>query len=571
MEATMNLRNCRIHTLTKREANLMVHIEANFRDVPFTEDEVAASIGWPIEEVRAALETCAAFGLTEPPEPIVSKDDVVVGCGKPVGIDDLLTPEEQEEARRVAATSTVPEPADASRVAADECSSRSSDGGDGRVGELPGTPFSTEWRQPLGEGLAQVLTGLAARCGLQIANLPGLLAEFMAGLPENPQYPGEMRPVVASLKRIADSAASRPNGAAFSLEVRAFAVRMEKSLDALDAMFGELEAAGWAWKDTEGQHHYVPVVNGVMVVETMNRDPAKPPLDPASLLRRLHEALPEYCASMLRSEGCPEGLLRQMVERECHLIEEVLFGEERAHRPIAYPDMVPQMRRLVSAMDMLTGICVTSWGYCDHPGDARHAKLGNHYHAAARVLPDDRGVLDRLRDCVLEHCSDHVVHAATVVHRDGREVLHFGGVGDPDEAAQWISRSFAPGGDEASKREAAARRAAGWRTYRDSGWLTREEVMEVVGIDTDDEAVRDIIIAELELDRVSGSDHEPLFNPTTIEKSIGAGVGKRLLECLRERFAGRFRESMPEGAQHVRARIAGRRRRRSAGGGEGTP
>ncbi|MEE9607526.1 MAG: hypothetical protein V3U03_07275, partial [Myxococcota bacterium] len=83
--------------MTKREATLLVHVGEHF-PTGFCEHELAASLAWSVDEVREALVVCAAFDLVSTPPGV----DVPVAepvDGSPlVGIDDLLDPEEQEEA-----------------------------------------------------------------------------------------------------------------------------------------------------------------------------------------------------------------------------------------------------------------------------------------------------------------------------------------------------------------------------------------------------------------------------------------------------------------------------------------
>ena len=84
--------------LTKREATLLVHIGEHF-PTGFAAEDLAVSLGWSVEEVHGTLQVRAVHGLIEAPP------DAEVPAGAPlegsplVGLDDLLTPEEQDAAR----------------------------------------------------------------------------------------------------------------------------------------------------------------------------------------------------------------------------------------------------------------------------------------------------------------------------------------------------------------------------------------------------------------------------------------------------------------------------------------
>jgi hypothetical protein len=83
---------------TKREAILLIHTGENFPR-GFDEDHLASSLGWSTEEVREALQVCAVHGLIE------GSPDIELPAGAPlegspvIGIDELLSPEEQDAAR----------------------------------------------------------------------------------------------------------------------------------------------------------------------------------------------------------------------------------------------------------------------------------------------------------------------------------------------------------------------------------------------------------------------------------------------------------------------------------------
>jgi hypothetical protein len=89
------LQTCEI---TKREAILLVHMKANFPRGS-DEEDLATSLGWSIEEVREALHVCAAHGLVEGPPDIESPAGAPLEGSPVIGIDDLLSPEEQDAAR----------------------------------------------------------------------------------------------------------------------------------------------------------------------------------------------------------------------------------------------------------------------------------------------------------------------------------------------------------------------------------------------------------------------------------------------------------------------------------------
>ena len=84
--------------LTKRKATLLIHTGENFPR-GFDEEHLAISLGWSTEEVREALQVCAVHGLIE------GSPDIELPAGAPlegspaIGIDELLSPEEQDAAR----------------------------------------------------------------------------------------------------------------------------------------------------------------------------------------------------------------------------------------------------------------------------------------------------------------------------------------------------------------------------------------------------------------------------------------------------------------------------------------
>jgi len=84
--------------LTKREAILLAHVTENFPR-GFDEEQLAISLGWSTEEVQEALQVCAVHGLIEAPPDIEIPAGVPLEGSPLVGIDDLLTPEEQDAAR----------------------------------------------------------------------------------------------------------------------------------------------------------------------------------------------------------------------------------------------------------------------------------------------------------------------------------------------------------------------------------------------------------------------------------------------------------------------------------------
>jgi hypothetical protein len=84
--------------LTKREAILLVHMTENFPR-GFDEEHLATSLGWSTEEVREALLVCAVHGLVEGPPDIELPAGAPLEGSPVIGIDELLSPEEQDAAR----------------------------------------------------------------------------------------------------------------------------------------------------------------------------------------------------------------------------------------------------------------------------------------------------------------------------------------------------------------------------------------------------------------------------------------------------------------------------------------
>ena len=95
MKQTRGTGKLKRYRMTKREAKLMRHIAMHFPD-GFVEQNLAASLGWPVEDVRSALETCAAFGLLEQPSQQASSRTAVAASSERVSIEDLLTEGEDE-------------------------------------------------------------------------------------------------------------------------------------------------------------------------------------------------------------------------------------------------------------------------------------------------------------------------------------------------------------------------------------------------------------------------------------------------------------------------------------------
>lgn len=83
---------------TKREAILLIHMRENFPR-GFDEEHLAISLGWATEEVREALQVCVVHGLIEGPPDIELPAGAPLEGSPMVGIDDLLSPEEQAAAR----------------------------------------------------------------------------------------------------------------------------------------------------------------------------------------------------------------------------------------------------------------------------------------------------------------------------------------------------------------------------------------------------------------------------------------------------------------------------------------
>jgi hypothetical protein len=85
--------------LTKREAILLIHTGENFPR-GFDEKHLAISLGWSTEEVREALQVCAVHGLIEGPPDIELPAGAPLEGSPVIGIDALLSPDEQDAARR---------------------------------------------------------------------------------------------------------------------------------------------------------------------------------------------------------------------------------------------------------------------------------------------------------------------------------------------------------------------------------------------------------------------------------------------------------------------------------------
>ncbi len=81
------------YTMTTREAVLMVRIGKQFPH-GFSPPALALSLGWSLDSVYEALETCVACGLIAPPVGYSSPSGRTIPSGRRVSVRDLLTPAE---------------------------------------------------------------------------------------------------------------------------------------------------------------------------------------------------------------------------------------------------------------------------------------------------------------------------------------------------------------------------------------------------------------------------------------------------------------------------------------------
>ncbi len=523
----MKPKHGKLYKLTKREAKLMAHVVANFHEVPFTDDELAESIGWPVAEVRAAMEVCAAFGLLDSPDSPLMAGMGVSTFGKPVSIDDLLTPAEKEEATRVAGGGEArPGPAEDRKQASRTDAAHYLD-----LGSLPSADA----------GLAALFAHLAARSGLMVTALDDLVDDFRTRLETSGADPANIRGWIEPLKGIAAEAEGRTNGAAFAKSIRGWLAAFESDIAALDGIADQLEAAGWAWKDGRGEWLYPTPI--ILTAAELTREAGAPgtQMETGALLAALHDRLLSWCRLVLADQGCPPELLDQQTRRERHLIEDVLSGPERLVRPIPYPDVPPPLRSLVSIVDGLQGMCVVAWYRCDHSASHPERDLAPHFAIRARVLEDGRATATELQDWGLEHRGDGI-QLTVATDRDDRREIVLQGQADPERVAEWLAPLRDRPAGASPDPDVAARREAGWKALRAGGWLTIQEVMDAVGIETNDPEVEQSVLKELAVPSVSVIGMERLFDPVWL---WGAVQVEGVHVLTPQAFPGRYRYVNP--------------------------
>lgn len=84
--------------LTKRDAALLARIISQFPH-GFTPHLLATSLGWPLDEVMEALETCVVYGLITAPSGQHAPRGSTSRRSGSVRITDLLSPEELKAAK----------------------------------------------------------------------------------------------------------------------------------------------------------------------------------------------------------------------------------------------------------------------------------------------------------------------------------------------------------------------------------------------------------------------------------------------------------------------------------------